>query len=255
MEQRPWFGCVIGAALAISSAAHAAEDEVEIMVGSPPMTSDDTETPGPGGIELNLVLAAERDGGARSLDAPLIDFNVGIGERLQLKFELPYRFERADDHARTERGFGAPAVGVKYRFFDDEHSAWAIYPTVEFRTTGALEETPTTLVLPVLYTREFERVALTANLGGEFARGEQPGLFASAGVGTRLNAHNALLVELAARGLEEPDARAVAFNLGLRHQDDPGHAWLFALGTDVLRAQDSHRGYTATVAYQLTFED
>src|SRR5436189_2069648 len=40
-------------------AAEGDDDAVEMVVGSPPMTSDDTGTPGAGGIELNVIVSGE----------------------------------------------------------------------------------------------------------------------------------------------------------------------------------------------------
>jgi hypothetical protein len=235
------------------------DDEVEMLAGSPPMVSDDTGTPGAGNIELNLVVNAERDRDGESFDAPLIDLNFGIGERVQLKFEVPYQIEHEDavdgERSRTVRGIGASELGLKYRFYDADGTALALYPQYAFRTPGGLHDQPATWILPLLFNHEWERAALTANVGYEKARGERGNTFASVAVGTRVSPRDALLLELAARELGDHDARAVALDVGWRHQLDEKHAWLFAIGRDIAGAGNDHDHYLATVAFQILIGD
>lgn len=122
-------------------------EPVEMTVGSPPMISDDTDTPGPGNVELNVVFNGAWSRDEHALEAPLLDVNYGIGERLQLKYEVPYAIER-----RTERdasgaevvtrahGIGDSNLGLKYRFYDDSDNGLSlgVYPQARFRTPGAL---------------------------------------------------------------------------------------------------------------------
>ena len=248
-----WGAAVVLGLIPLGCAAD--DEEVEVVPGSPPMVSDDTGTPGPGNIELNLVLSAERDRDGETFEAPLIDFNVGIGERLQLKYEVPYQIEHEDafdgERSRTVRGVGASEIGLKYRFYDADGVSLALYPQVAFRTPGGLRDQPTTWILPLLFTREWERTALTANVGYEKPHGERGNTFASVAFGTRVAPRDALYLELAGRELGDRAARALALDVGWRHQVDAKHAWLFAVGGDVANAGDDRDHYLATVAYQI----
>jgi hypothetical protein len=67
------------------SLAEQAEEPVEMVVGSPPMVSDDTGTPGNGNWEINVVLAGDISKDSHAFELPLMDVNYGIGDRLQLK--------------------------------------------------------------------------------------------------------------------------------------------------------------------------
>lgn len=245
----------IALVLACVAGVACADDEVEMLVGSPPMVSDDTGTPGPGKAELNIVLSGEREGSDERYEAPLLDFNFGLGERAQLKIEVPYAIDHEgagdDEPARTRRGAGPLSVGVKYRFFERNGSAFAVYPAVAFRTPGGLRGEPTTWTLPLLYTHEWEHAALTANVGWEKPSGAAGDAFASVGVGTRLTHRDALLLELAGRDLDRRNGRAVALDVGLRHQVDERHAWLLAVGHDVARASAAPSSRFALIAYQL----
>lgn len=54
-------------------------------MGSPPLITDDPDTPGNGHWEINLGITTQRRPGARASELPLLDMNYGIGDRLQLK--------------------------------------------------------------------------------------------------------------------------------------------------------------------------
>ncbi len=43
--------------------------------GGPPLITDDPGTPGHGHWEINLAVTAEKRGGARSYESPLLDIN------------------------------------------------------------------------------------------------------------------------------------------------------------------------------------
>jgi hypothetical protein len=59
--------------------------------GGPPLVTDDPGTPGPGHWELNAALTVEHDDRESIYEVPLVDLNYGVGDRLQLKVELPVR--------------------------------------------------------------------------------------------------------------------------------------------------------------------
>jgi hypothetical protein len=54
------------------------------------MLTEDPATPGPGNWEINSAFAYERVNGQPWFEAPLLDINYGVGERFQLKYELPF---------------------------------------------------------------------------------------------------------------------------------------------------------------------
>jgi hypothetical protein len=57
--------------------------------GGPPFRSDDPDTPGNGHWEINLGFIGERGPFGGSYETPDIDINYGVGNRLQLEYELP----------------------------------------------------------------------------------------------------------------------------------------------------------------------
>ena len=247
------------------------KDPVEMTVGSPPMVSDDTETPGPANWEFNLVFEEDRSNSSRSYAVPLLDINYGIGDRLQLKYEVPYlvlRHSLADAMgnrvAENTRGVGDSVFGMKYRFYDSDISglSLAAYPQIAFRTPGAslqkdgaAAETGTSLVLPLLVTKEFERTSITANLGIVGVPHHHHGsLFASFGVGTRLSNRVALMGELAGEGLNLADDRHLRLDAGMRVKLDNRQSISAAVGQDIRRSGDGEKHYYLTLAYQRLIE-
>src|SRR3954462_2305735 len=69
-------------------------------MGSPPLITDDPGTPGNGHWEINVGVSTERRPGLHASELPLIDLNYGIGETLQLKFEVPYLAQHEEGGAR-----------------------------------------------------------------------------------------------------------------------------------------------------------
>src|SRR5215207_1665483 len=99
--------------------------------GGPPLVTDDPGTPGNRHWEVNLAGTVEHTAETSLYEVPLADVNYGLGERIQLKLELPLLVESSNG-ART--GFGNPVMGVKWRFLEDSSSGLAIstYPQFEF---------------------------------------------------------------------------------------------------------------------------
>ncbi len=62
----------------------------------------------------------------------LLDLNYGVGERIQIKYELPWVLAHED--GATTSGLGNSLVGVKWRFLDQEQAGLDIsaYPQFEF---------------------------------------------------------------------------------------------------------------------------
>lgn len=260
-----------GGLSAAESAPPPPEEPVEMTVGSPPMVSDDTGTPGPGNWEINFVISGDIAKDSKSFDVPLLDINYGIGEKIQLKLEVPYVYGQFSEYDETGvrstttlRGIGNTNLGVKYRFYDNEESglSLAVYPQFEFRTPGArLEDdggaaaTCTVIKVPLLLTREFDHVSFTADLGFEkSSEDSRADTFASFGVGTRLSDKLAILGEIAGQSLGRSDERRILMNVGLRGKISDSQLLVAAIGRDIRAGGDGQKHCYFTVAYQLLIE-
>lgn len=234
-------------------------EPVEMTVGSPPLQTEDTETPGPNNWEINLGMHAELAGGERRIELPTVDINYGRGDTLQFTYEVPYVFlrEPSPTGSVSAHGVGDSGLGVKYRFYDNNDTglSFAVYPQVHFRTPGAprsVSDNHTVLILPVIMTREFEHSSISANVGVE-ASSDQRRYFASFGVGRRLTDHVALLAEIAGTDLNAADEKRVLFNVGIRRKISDTQSIAAALGRDVYAGGDQHARTYFTFAYQKLF--
>ena len=98
-------------------------------LAGPPLITDDPETPGRGGWEINISHNIERTKDEFLMLNPLIDINYGLLENDQWKIEFPIVFVDPVD-ADQRWGPGDIEVGWKYRFWDEEDRGMmaSIYP-------------------------------------------------------------------------------------------------------------------------------
>src|SRR6516162_8428856 len=101
--------------------------------GGPPLLTDDPGTPGNGRTELNLAVTAEKFRTEAQYNTPLLDFNYGIGDRMQVKLEIPWLISTTTSHP-TESGLGEIIGGFKWRYLDENRSGVdaSVYPQVNY---------------------------------------------------------------------------------------------------------------------------
>jgi hypothetical protein len=138
------------------------------------MQTDDPDTPGPGYWEINLATLVETHSVLRRVEAPRIDLNYGVGERIQLKFEMPWVIV-LEAAASRQTGAGDASAGVKWRFLGREGQtiAWSIYPQLELNTahssiTKGIAEEGRQFLMPTELTLEFGHVELNGEVGRDF---------------------------------------------------------------------------------------
>jgi hypothetical protein len=86
--------------------------------GGPPFRSDDPDTPENKNWEINTVLIGDRNPLEGFYETPNLDINYGLGNRIQLKYEVPLSIHESrvsGDHFTA--GLGNSLLGVKLRFF------------------------------------------------------------------------------------------------------------------------------------------
>jgi len=105
------FLCLILAALTRFS-------PLALAQGGPPFRSDDPDTPENRNWEINTVLVGDRNPSEGSYETPNLDINYGLGNRVQLKYEVPLSIhESRDSSGHVAAGLGNSLFGVKCRFF------------------------------------------------------------------------------------------------------------------------------------------
>jgi hypothetical protein len=126
------FFCLCVVALLAPSAAEAQ--------AGPPFLTNDPGTPGNGNWEINLGSMQAIARAAASYQVPQIDLNYGLGDRLQLTYEIPYVV--ASSGGRLQSGWSNGDPGIKWRFLDQGHDGWQLstFPQIETGSSAAARQ-------------------------------------------------------------------------------------------------------------------
>src|SRR5580693_7294464 len=85
--------------------------------GGPPFRTDDPETPGNRHWEINFGWIGDRNPAAAYYQVPDFDINYGLGDRIQLKYELPISLYTNANNT-TLGGLGESLLGIKWRYYE-----------------------------------------------------------------------------------------------------------------------------------------
>jgi hypothetical protein len=109
--------------------------------GGPPFLTNDPGTPGNGNWEINIASIQTVTRYGASYKSPDIDLNYGLGDRIQLTYEVPYVVATAPGEA-NQRGWGNAFTGVKWRFYDAGEGGWQLstFPQLESGLGRRLQE-------------------------------------------------------------------------------------------------------------------
>lgn len=201
----------------------------------PPMITNDPDTPGAGVWEINLVAAGTRGSGQWDLDAPDVDVNYGIGDRIQLSLHMPWAHRRSG--GAWVAAEGDAEFGLRWRFMDQGRSGVAMAiqpmwiqsfsPAARRRGLGAAHPE---FVLPLQLAHRYLHGAVGAELARHFIRGEadawQAGVFGM----VECRARWECLLEI--NGSGGADAQTIV-NLGARRELSPHVTLLGSLGKPV----------------------
>lgn len=144
--------------------------------GGPPLLTDDPGTPGRNNWEINLGYTVDRQPGDNQYETPLLDMNYGWGDRVQLKYEMPYIYNSIGNGPLIS-GPGDSKFGVKLRFFQNEKLDLNIstYPQLEVNNTsnsvrrGLVYNGPLFL-LPIEVTKKVGPVDVDLEVGHWFTQ-------------------------------------------------------------------------------------
>jgi hypothetical protein len=143
--------------------------------GGPPYITNDPGTPGSGNWEINLASMTSRSAGVTQWQIPQIDLNFGLGERIQLTYEVPYILQSGGGEPQAS-GWGNAFPGIKWRFLDQGEDGWQMSVFPQYETAGSasaqrkgIAEEGSRLLLPLEVSKEFGPLDLDFEAGYYFA--------------------------------------------------------------------------------------
>ncbi len=170
-----------------------------------------------------MAYTVERAQDEHEYEAPILDINYGLGDRIQLKYETPYVLGSHDGEA-LRSGPGNSKFGVKYRFLQNEKLDLNIstYPQLEVNNTKNsvdrdLAEKGPSFLLPVEVTKKVGRVELNLEAGHWFTQNKGYWVAGLAG-GTHSSKRLEVLAEVYSDGNSENDNRNNTFDFGGRYR-------------------------------------
>jgi hypothetical protein len=145
--------------------------------GGPPLLTDDPGTPGNRNWEINIASMPFWSKPEREVQAPLLDINYGLGDRIQLKYQVAYLFD-SDTGQPFRTGMDNSLLGVKWRFYQQSsENGWRIstYPQLELNNPDdsyarELVDKGPRFLLPVEVTKIFGPVEVNFEAGYWFPR-------------------------------------------------------------------------------------
>ncbi len=218
------------------------------------MLTDDPGTPGDGHWEMNFAWTSGRAADSHHDELPLADLNYGLGDRVQLKFEMPWAVESG----RGNDGFGNALIGVKWRFFDQGEDGWQVstYPQIGFLPPAlhhaASAQAGVSHLLPIEVQRSFGTFDAGFEIGRKWApedRGD--GWIAGIDVGHRFSDRFELIGELHDETVGGNGAHEVVFNVGARRTLSEHFTLLAALGTDLDNTIEPRERWLSYLGLQL----
>lgn len=229
--------------------------------GGPPMLTDDPGTPGAGHWEINLATQAVRAASTTTYQLPLVDANYGWGERVQLKFELPWLVQD-EANGESRSGIGDGLIGVKWRFYDDGEPGWQIstYPQWAFglpqasSTQNGLADSGTSYLLPFEFARDFAGYEVNFEWGRWSRPKPQSDSWIAGGVLThQVGAGWELLAELHEESLLHRAQDQLVLNFGTRWAVSERYSWLLSAGRDVHNTLSVPNSFISYLGLQLRY--
>jgi hypothetical protein len=216
------------------------------------MLTDDPGTPGSGVWEINFAYLEQRNRQERLRSFPHVDFNYGLGDHIQLKYETGWLFADAPDDGGVKSGLDNSLLGLKWRFLDQERSGldMSVYPQLQVENaTGSvargIAEPGPNLFLPLEFGRDFGNTRLIGELGYQYFRARENewvvGLLGALEVSDALE----LLAEVRSYSEKLLNHGDVVVNLGLRRALSPRVKLLASVGTGLTNGPET----TTFIAY------
>jgi hypothetical protein len=139
--------------------------------GTAQMVTDDPSTVGKNNLEIIVASVIERSEVTHIYELPLVEFNYGLIESIQLSMEFPFIIDHEIGNEPL-RGIGKVNLGTKWRTIEDEKTGIAagIHPQLLFNIMSSSSEKELTdkgeeFFLPASLQAEFGKSAGVVQIG------------------------------------------------------------------------------------------
>jgi hypothetical protein len=199
----------------------------EFAQGGPPYYTNDPGTPGNHNWEINLGYLPFLYTGQSITHMPDVDINYGLGDRIQLTFENAW-LQVVNPSSTPQYGLGQDQLGVKWRFYDNEGSGFAIsvFPQLSLNNPDnsvARGITPrsASLILPVEFSKKLGPVNLNWEVCYNYVHTGADGWLAGVVVGHDLTENLEIDAEFCGLGTFNPSIGQQTIEGGLRYKIHP----------------------------------
>lgn len=227
--------------------------------GGPPMLTDDPGTPGNKNWEVNLFATLERGRDRRMSEIPNVDINYGLGEHIQLKFEVPWLLMK-EYGEQAENGLGDSLVGVKWRFIDEERHGFdmSTYPQFGFNNltrsvTRGLVDKGTKLFLPIEAVKKVGPLEVDGEIGYQLSQHTTDELVYGLAIGDQLTKRIEMIGELHGSVFRTLREDELFFNVGARVKITKNYLLLLSAGRTINHISGTGSRYIAAFGIQFNY--
>ena len=142
----------------------------------PPFLTNDPGTPGNANWEINIASALSTSRGGTLYQVPQIDLNYGLGDRIQLTYEIPYVIQTSAAQPRHS-GWSNAYPGIKWRVLDQGEAGWqlSLFPQMEANASASSQQKGIAapgprFLLPLQVSKSFRLVDVDFEAGYYFPR-------------------------------------------------------------------------------------
>jgi hypothetical protein len=239
--------------------------------GGPPFITDDPGTPGNHHWEINFGWIASHTPGQSYYEIPDVDMNYGWGDRVQLKYELPFA-AGTDPSGGTGFGLGESLIGIKIRPYehhtagepptdDNMNFSLGFYPQFSINNPtssvrrGIVEPGPQ-YYLPMEMTAKWGPIEFDGEVGRWIGNANMPdqwgrGLIAGHEFNDRLELYGELYdLQAINRIGTQPKQRSYTLDVGGRESlDKQNHIRLLFMGGRAIQKVTAQNGEPNWIAY------
>jgi hypothetical protein len=227
-------------------------------LAGPPLITDDPDTPGPNSWEIDFATTSQKSSHSWQLETPLLDMNYGVGEHIELTYEIAWNV-LVPDVGPARGGLGNSLFGVKWRFLD-QTNAWldvSVYPQIIWNNPTSsvrrgLADDGTGVLLPVEAGHHFGPLDVYSEGGYQWNQREPTDGFFGIAAEYELTEKFTMMGELHDDFERAFDDNELIFNLGFRRELNEHISVIGSAGRAIYGPSDTTPDFLSYLALEFT---